>query len=90
MAYTRGDFYRVQFTCDSHPDSLQLNLTSPQGTYNPWWKQLKFVFFGMTGAPRGISVNQAKISDWKFDADGKTVTLTLPASRNPVEIQIQK
>lgn len=90
LAYTRGDFYRVQFTCDSRPDSLQLNLSNPQGTYSPWWKQLKLVFYGINGAPRGISINQASISDWKYDADGKTVTVNLAASRNAVEIQIQK
>ena len=90
LAYTRGDFYRVRFTCDSRPDALRLNLSSPQGTYNPWWKQVKFVFFGMNGAPHGVAVNQQQISDWKFEAEAKTVTMTLPASRNAVEIQIQK
>ena len=90
FAYTRGDFYRVQFTCDSRSDALQLNLSSPQGTFNPWWKQLKFVFFGTNNAPRSITVNHKQISDWNFDVEKKTVTMTLSSSRNAVEIQIQK
>ena len=80
----------MQFTCDSRSDALQLNLSSPQGTFNPWWKQLKFVFFGTNNAPRNVTVNHQQISDWKFDAEKKTVTMTLSSSRNAVEIQIQK
>jgi len=90
FAYTRGEFYRVQFTCDSRPDTLQLSVSSPEGTFNPWWKQIKFVFFGMGSAPHSVSVDHKQISDWKFDAGQKTVTMTFPASRSTMEIQIQK
>src|SRR5262249_32530330 len=90
FAYTRNEFYKVDFTCDSTPGTLRLNASIPQGTFHPWWKQLKFVFFGINSVPQGVMVNQDKTADWKFDSAGKTITVNLPATQRAMEIKIQK
>ena len=90
LAYTRGEFLRMQFACDPRPDSLGLHSSAIEGTYKPWWTAMKFAFFGITGAPRQVSVNRVTVADWKFDAVAKTVTLTVPASSTATEILIGK
>jgi alpha-glucosidase len=90
LAYTRGEFLRVQFACDPRPDSLRVNFSTTEGTYKPWWTAMKFAVFGITSPPRQVSVNQVPVSDWKFDSVAKTVTLTVPASRTATEIVIGK
>jgi alpha-glucosidase len=89
IAYTRGAFLRVQFTCDVQSDSLRVNLSKSEGTYKPWWNTLKIVVYGATGAPKGILVNGKTISDSQFDSARKTVTLTLPSSNSPMEITLR-
>jgi alpha-glucosidase len=90
MAYTRGDFLRMQFTCDLRSDSLRVNLSRPEGTYKPWWKAAKVVVFDTASAPREVSVNAVKFADWQFDANAGTLTFTVPASTVATEIVITK
>jgi alpha-glucosidase len=90
MAYMHGDFFRVQFTCDLRPDSLQLKFSAREGNYKPWWKAAKVVVFDTARAPKEVSVNGEKLSDWQFDPNGGTVTFTVPASTAATEIVITK
>jgi hypothetical protein len=86
MAYTRGEFLRIEFTCDARPDSVRLIFSSPQGTYKPWWSALKIESLGIESGPRSVSVDVANTSNWKFDPSAHTVMLTVPASPSTHEI----
>ena len=90
MAYKRGEFLRMQFSCEAQPDSLRVNLSKPEGTYKPWWSALKIVVYGSTSAPRELSVNGKAISDSQFDSAQKTVTFTVPASNSTTEMLLQR
>ena len=79
LAYTRGDYLSMQFTCDSRPDSLKLNFSTAHGQYKPWWSTMKVVFFGMNKKPDHLTLDGKPVSDWQFDAERGTVTLTVPA-----------
>lgn len=80
LAYQRGEFLRLAFTCDQDSSSLRLNISNVQGTYKPWWKAMKIVFFGLTGSPKSISVDGIKVPNWKFEPGQQAVTLTVPGS----------
>jgi len=86
MAYTRGEYLRMQFTCEAQPGSLRVNLSKPEGTYKPWWSALKIVVYGNTNAPHVLSVNGKIVSNPQFDSARKTVTFTMPASSSSMEI----
>ena len=80
LAYTRGEFLRMQFACDSRSDSLRFSFSTTHATYKPWWAAMKVVFFGFAGKPREMSVDGKEVSDFQFDAVSGTVTLNLPAA----------
>jgi alpha-glucosidase len=77
LAYTRGEFLRMQFTCDSRPDSLGFKFSTTQTNYKAWWNSMKVVFFGFDRKPQEISVDGHVSSDWRFDSAAKTITLSL-------------
>ena len=53
MAYQRGEFLRMQFSCEQTATSLKLHVGRHEGTYKPWWKELQVEVFGMSsGSPR--------------------------------------
>lgn len=80
LAYTRGEFLRMQFACDSRPDSLHFNFSTSHASYKPWWSAMKMVFFGFAGQPRDLSLDGTKVSDFQFDSASGTVTVNLPAA----------
>ena len=57
LAYQRGDFLRVQFACDSGPDTLKLNFLTPQARYRPWWTSMRVTFFGVPAKSRELRVD---------------------------------
>jgi alpha-glucosidase len=90
LAYTRGEFLRMEFACDSRPQSLRLSLPSAQGAYKPWWSEMKIVLFGTAVKPRAVSVNGKDTSAWQFDSVAQAVTMVLPLSFAPTEIVLEK
>jgi alpha-glucosidase len=80
FAYTRGEFFRMQFACDSRPDSLRFNFSITHASYKPWWSTIKVVFFGFTGKPHELSLDGKQVSDLQFDSTSGTVTIIVPAA----------
>jgi alpha-glucosidase len=77
FAYQRGEFLRMQFTCEVHPDSVRVDLSEPQGTFRPWWTAVKITVFGASAAPHKVMVNGIRVSDWKYENESTSVTLTV-------------
>jgi alpha-glucosidase len=48
MAYQHGEFLRMQFSCDQTASSIKLHIGPHEGTYKPWWKQLRVEVYGWT------------------------------------------
>jgi alpha-glucosidase len=46
MAYRRGEFLRMQFTCSDSAGALHIHVGAHQGTWPAWWKQIHLEIFG--------------------------------------------
>jgi alpha-glucosidase len=46
LAYTRGDFLRIEFSCEITPQGLTLHIGEHQGTAHPWWNRIKVEIYG--------------------------------------------
>src|SRR5262249_55232975 len=89
LAYTRGEFLRMEFTCEAQPDSLTFKFSTAHASYKPWWNSMKFNFFGFEHAPREVTVNRGKTTDFSVDAEHRSLSVELPASSEG-EIKILK
>jgi alpha-glucosidase len=56
LAYTRGEFLRMEFSCQVTPLSLTLHIGERQGTFLPWWKQMHVEVYGWDSGT--VSVRQ--------------------------------
>jgi alpha-glucosidase len=49
FAYKQGAYFRQNFTCEVTPSGVTVNLAAPEGTFTPWWTQVRAVVYGPTG-----------------------------------------
>lgn len=90
FAYLRGEFLRVQFTCEAGPRSVKVRVAPLQGTYEPAWKSMKITLFGVPQSPRRLEVNGSAVSGWTFQAASRSVTLVTKLSRTGTELVVQE
>jgi alpha-glucosidase len=60
-AYTRGDFLRMQFSCQQGEDGLEVRIGAHQGSFPAWWKQIQLEVHGWTPKQGEIRVNGEKL-----------------------------
>ena len=86
-AYQRGDFLRMQFTCEMKGDDLEIRLSPHQGTYGAWWKDIRVEVYGwrqgfsrVTAGGKALSVTSAPVSrgfSFTIPDEGQGMDLTL-------------
>ena len=67
LQYQRGQFMRAEFTCELAPDHLDVEISAPEGPYQPWFKDAQILAYGLPGKIREVSVDGKLISKWEFD-----------------------
>lgn len=65
LAYQKGQFVRVNFTCEAAPGHVTVEIAAPQGPYRPWFKDMQLQVYGLSGKLKGVT------------ADGRPVTGTV-------------
>jgi alpha-glucosidase len=78
LAYTRGDFLRVEFSCRITPQGLTLHIGEHQGTFQPWWNRIHIEVYGWDSAAANVSV--------KGKPNGAAVSID--ASRHMLALEI--
>ena len=89
LAYQRGEFLRMDFTCQAQSSLLAFKFLTAHANYKPWWNSMQLVFLGFKNAPRELSLNGQKIGDFHFDAERGSVSVEFPA-KSEGEIEIVK
>ena len=75
LAYQRGEFARVYFTCQAEANGLRVDLSAPQGPYRPWFQEVQVVIYGASGKVIQVTVDSKPVSNWKAEAG----TIILPS-----------
>jgi alpha-glucosidase len=57
LAYSRGVFLRVEFSCQLTPKGLSLHIGKHQGTFQPWWKQIHVEVYGWNATVANVRLN---------------------------------
>ena len=90
MAYRRGEFLRIGFTCESDSSALRLNSTTAHSGYKPWWNSWEVVIFSVERKPKDVKVNHASVPNWRFDPVAHTVRVTLRVLQPDVEVLVDR
>lgn len=89
MNYQKGEYLRVNFSCQSAPGSLRVKVSAAQGHFTPWWSQLELQIYGISGPPTQVVSGGQALSGWKYDAKSGMVTLVIPGSAQGSEVAIE-
>jgi alpha-glucosidase len=64
LAYQHGESLRVHFTCSVSPGGVQIDVAAAQGPYQPWFKDLQIVVYGVTVKPSSVELDGKPIATW--------------------------
>ena len=68
LAYQHGENLRVHFACSATPASVQVDISAPQGPFQPWFKDLQISIYGVAGKPLNVELDGKPISTWSQEA----------------------
>jgi alpha-glucosidase len=75
LAYQKGDVVRVNFTCEASADHVDIDISAPVGSYQPWFHDVQLNILGVSGRVTSITADSRPMSGWKM----RSGVLTLPA-----------
>ncbi|MFZ0878919.1 MAG: glycoside hydrolase family 31 protein [Candidatus Acidiferrales bacterium] len=79
-AYQKDGFLRIAYTCQATANLLTVTSASWQGNYKPWWSNIQVEVFGAAHAPKEVRDGDRVVTDWQYDEEFHSVTLTVPDS----------
>ncbi|MFZ0635137.1 MAG: TIM-barrel domain-containing protein [Candidatus Acidiferrales bacterium] len=79
-AYLKDGFLRIAYTCQATASSVMVTSGSWQGSYRPWWSSIQVKVFGAAHKPKEVRDGDRLVTDWRFDEEFHSVTLTVPDS----------
>lgn len=79
MAYTRGEFLRVAFSCEVTSNGLALRVGEREGTFHPWWNRIHVEVYGWDSAGASIRL-KGKPSEPVASIDKTKHTLSVEIS----------
>jgi alpha-glucosidase len=90
LAYTRGEFLRVNFSCKITQQGLLLQIGEHQGPFHPWWKQIRVEIYGWEHASAHVSMNGASNGpDASIDTSRHLVTFDLNDEGHGTALEIR-
>jgi alpha-glucosidase len=80
LAYQKGNFLRVNFTCEVTPQDMTVTSTIEKNAYKPWWTSTQLEIYGAGAEPKEVHIGDRLIHDWRYDPKAHCITLTVPDS----------
>ena len=78
FAYQKGDFLRVNFTCEVSPREFTVTSSVEKNAYKPWWNSTQLGIYGAGAEPKEVRIGEQLIHEWRYDASAHCITLTVP------------
>ena len=78
MAYTRGEFLRIQFSCEQSPSSIKLQIGPQEGSYKPWWKEIHVEVYGWNSSSSRVAADNMLVIKSVLDRSRHMVSFTVP------------
>ena len=77
MAYKHGELLRMQFSCEAAAGSVKLHIGPHEGSYHPWWSELRVEVYGQNAAAT-YALQGKQASQATFDAEHHMVSMVIP------------
>jgi alpha-glucosidase len=89
MDYKHGDFLRMNFSCAQTANSVQVRISSREGSYRPWWTQLKVEVYGWNFPSGYVTLDGKPVSEKvSLDARMHVVSVVIPEYGRGADLEI--
>jgi alpha-glucosidase len=82
FAYQRGEFLRINYSCQITKDSITVTSEIAKSQFKPWWTKTEVTIYGIAAEPgeAAIGDRDGQNISWprRYDPKAHTVTLTIP------------
>ena len=78
FGYTKGEFLRVSYTCETSTGFVTVTSTVEQTGYRPWWNSIELTAYGVPVSPKEVRLGDRILKDWRHDASNHSVIVTIP------------
>jgi len=82
LAYTRGDFLRIEFSCAVTSSGVDVHVGERQGKYLPWWKTIHLEVYDWQSPSAHVTLKH-KPDELSDSVDPARHVLTLELNDNP-------
>ena len=86
--YSKGDYLRVDYSCEGYEDALKVKVSPQKGSYKPWFDRIQAVIYGVRQQPDKIELDGKPISASSYDRNAQTLTLTFPNAPQGAELRL--
>jgi alpha-glucosidase len=88
--YRKGEFLRLQFSCEKTQNGWKVNISGREGKFAPWWNKIELTLFGWDAGEAEVFV-QGKILAVapRLDRQQKSVTTEIPENEKGIGIEIR-
>ena len=90
LAYTRGQYLRVGYSCAMTPDGLTLRIGEHLGTFHPWWNRIHVEVYGWDSAAATVTVNGNSDPPASVDTNRHMLSVELDDRIHGCELDIRK
>jgi alpha-glucosidase len=86
--YQHGDFLRMKFSCEKTDGGLLLKISSHEGTYPAWWKEIRAEIYGWSAAQEKVLVNGKAVSA-RIERRAQSAAVVISDDGKGAEIEIR-
>jgi hypothetical protein len=79
---------RESFTCSQAEHSVIVQTAAPEGTYKPWFTEVRFTVYGIASAPSKVAIDGSSVQSFRFDPARGVVTVVVPQRTSGSTIEI--
>jgi alpha-glucosidase len=87
-AYEHGDFLRMNFTCTLGRDGIRLSISSHEGSFVPWWKQIRIEVYGWQ-PEHSVVMQDGHGTTLVINKQGNHFDLTVPDSGQGTTLNLE-
>jgi hypothetical protein len=58
----------MDFTCSASADRIDVNISAPAGSYQPWFHEIQLRIYGISATVKNVTADSHAIGGWKLES----------------------
>ena len=87
-AFERGAYLRMNFSCSVTPQGIVIAISKHEGSFNPWWKDLRLEVHGFNPAKGSVLIN-GHAESTTIERGENFVAVTVPDSAAGTSVELK-